>query len=231
MDLHSDLMPARFRGLRAGWAAAALVAAVLPSLAGAAEFRGFASPGPLGVTLFQECRGKAPGRSLAKIDDATPEGALSAGLDEVRKIMLESGRPIYVEFRGSAAAGEIKASQFVRAIGTIESCAAAQSDLPAGTRLWAAGLDPTWQLVVGPREARLERPGARPVRFPAAPFTAPAAPGATRTIDAWSSLDGGTVRMEIIEQLCSDGASETAYGARATLRFGSTTYEGCAAGF
>lgn len=231
MNLDLDLMSVRFRSFGACWVTTALVAAALPTVVSASEFRGFASPGPLGVTLFQECRGKAPGRSLLKIEDATPEGALSAGLDAVRTIMLESGRPIYVEFRGSTAAGEIRATQFVRAIGTVDSCAAALASLPAGTRLWAGGLDPTWQLVVGAREARLERPGARPVRFPATPFTVPAAPGATRTIDAWSSLDGGTVRMEVTEQMCSDGASETAYGARATLRFGSLSYEGCAAQF
>lgn len=224
------LKSARIRGDAVRWAVACWAAA-LPLLASAAEFRGFASPGPLGVTLFQECRGKMPGRELVKVDDATPEGALSAGLDAVRRIMLDSGRPIFVEFRGSAAAGGIKATQFVRAVGTVEACAAAMVDLPAGTRLWAAGLEPTWQLTVGAREARLERPGMKPVRFPAAPFTATAGQATPLTIDAWSSLDGGTVRMEITEQMCSDGSSETAYGARATLRYGSTMYEGCAARF
>lgn len=231
MNLTSDLSSACFRGVGVRWAAATCMAFALPPLASATDFRGFASPGPLGVTLFQECRGKAPGRSLVKIDDATPDGVLSAGLDEVRKIMLEPGRPIYMEFRGGLAAGQIKATQFVRAVGTVESCAATLADLPAGTRLWAGGLEPAWQLVVGPREARLERPGMKPVRFPAAPFVAPAGPAVSRTIDAWSSLDGGTVRMETTVQMCSDGSSETAYGVRATLRYGSTTYEGCAAQF
>jgi uncharacterized membrane protein len=100
---------------------------------------------------------------------------------------------------------------------------------PNGLRLWATGQEPTWQLVVTAREARLERPGESPVRFPAAPFAAAAKPAATRTIDAWSTLDGGTVRVEITEQMCTDGRSETAYGASVTLRYGSRAYEGCVA--
>ena len=69
------------------------------------------------------------------------------------------------------------------------------------------------------------------MRFPAAPFLAPPKGAGTRVIDAWSSLDGGTVRVEITEQMCSDGRSETAYGATVMLRYGSRSYEGCAARF
>jgi uncharacterized membrane protein len=49
--------------------------------------------------------------------------------------------------------------------------------------------------------------------------------------DAWSPQDGGSIRLELTEELCSDGRSESAFGARVTLRYGSTTYEGCAARF
>ena len=70
------------------------------------------------------------------------------------------------------------------------------------------------------------------VRFPPAAF-APSASGrnAPRVIDAWSAQDGGTIRVEIAEQMCSDGRSETAYGATTSVRYGSRTYEGCAARF
>ena len=44
-------------------------------------------------------------------------------------------------------------------------------------------------------------------------------------------LDGGTVRVELTAEMCSDGRSETAYGAKVVLRYGSRTYEGCAARF
>jgi uncharacterized membrane protein len=69
------------------------------------------------------------------------------------------------------------------------------------------------------------------VRFPAAAFTALAKPSSPRVADAWSPQDGGSIRLELTEELCSDGRSESAFGARATLRYGSTTYEGCAARF
>jgi uncharacterized membrane protein len=82
-----------------------------------------------------------------------------------------------------------------------------------------------------PPAAQLERPGEKPVRFAASPFLAPFKGEGPRVVDAWSSLDGGTVRVEITEEMCSDGRSETAYGARVMLRYGSRSYEGCAARF
>lgn len=209
--------------------AAALVAAG-PSVVSAADFRGFASAGPFGVLLFQECHGKSSSNRLLKVDDETPDAALSAGIVDVRAIMLNSGRPLYVEFRGQSAGANLKATQFLRAIGTVETCADAPNDL-AGIRLWAAGEEPSWRLVATAREARLERPGEKPVRFPTEPFASMAKPAATRTIDAWSTLDGGTVHVEISEQMCTDGRSETAFGARVMLRYGSRSYEGCAARF
>jgi uncharacterized membrane protein len=69
------------------------------------------------------------------------------------------------------------------------------------------------------------------VRFPGAPFKTSAADGKARVYDAWSPQDGGTVRIEFVEEMCSDGRSETAYGARVTLRYGSRSFEGCAARF
>lgn len=194
----------------------------------AADFRGFASPGPLGVILFSACQGRDLARNVTTIEDATPDSAMSAGLEAVRGIMLGAGRPIYVEFRGKSSGKGVKATHFVRAVGTLESCAAGLDSLPPRTLFWAGGQEPTWQLVVTPGEARFERPGEKPVRFPAAPFAPPAKPAATRVIDAWSSADGGTVRVEVFVEMCSDGRSETAHGARATVRYGSTTYQGCA---
>jgi uncharacterized membrane protein len=196
----------------------------------AADFRGFASAGSFGVLLFQECRGKSPSNALLKVEDETPDAALSAGIADVRAIMLNSGRPLYVEFRGELAGANLKATQFRRAIGTVESCADAPNDL-SGLHVSAAGEEPSWRLVAAAKEARFERPGEKPVRFPAAPFAPAARPAATRTIDAWSALDGGTVHVEITEQMCTDGRSETAYGARVVLRYGSRSYEGCAARF
>jgi len=83
-----------------------LVAGTLAGVAGsaaAADLRGFASAGPFGVMLFQPCEGKKVSVRALKVEDATPDGELTAGVDAVRKIMLDSGRPLYVEFRGDVA--------------------------------------------------------------------------------------------------------------------------------
>ena len=219
----------RPRGRAGGLAATALALGLTLSTGVlAADYRGFASPGPLGVILFQACQGKDAARNVTKIEDVTPDAAMSAGLEAVREIMLGAGRPIYVEFRGNPTGKGVKATHFVRAVGTLETCAAALDSLPPRAPFWAGGQDPTWQLVVNPGEARFERPGEKPVRFPATPFALSAKPAAKRTIDAWSPTDGGTVRVEVTAEMCSDGRSETAYGAKATVRYGSTTYEGCA---
>ena len=211
-------------------AAAALLLLMSPLATQAADFRGFASPGPMGVILFQECQGRQPAARVVKVEDATKDGAFSEGLGAVSRIMLNPGRPIYVEFAGERGGQSIRAQQFQRAVGTFENCAAVEL-IAAGTQLWAAGEAPAWRLVANAGAATLDRPGAKPVRFPAAPFAARRAGTETRTIDAWSPQDGGSVRLEITPRMCSDGRSETAYGATAVLRYGSLTYEGCAARF
>lgn len=211
--------------------AALATVATAPTAAHSADYRGFASAGPLGVILFQECKGRTPAARLVNIEDETADSALAAGIDDVRRIMLDSSRPLYVEFDGIAAGALVKARRFQRAVGTVESCADALKDVPRGTRLWAAGSDPAWLLIATADGARFQRPGEKPVRFGAAPFAAPAKSASARIIDAWSAQDGGTLRIEITQQMCSDGRSETAYGAHVMLRYGSSTYEGCAARF
>jgi uncharacterized membrane protein len=198
---------------------------------GAADLRGFASLGLNGLVLFQPCEGRKLSARTFKVEDATPDTALTAGIDDVRKIMLESGRPLYVEFRADVAGIVAKARQFQRALGTVTSCESAPTDIAAATRLWAAGEEPPWRFVLTASGAQLERPGQKAVRFPAAAFAVPAKTPAGRVFDAWSPQDGGSIRLELIEQMCSDGRSESAYGARATLRLGSSTYDGCAARF
>lgn len=197
----------------------------------AAELRGFASLGLNGLILFQPCDGRKLSPRTLKLEDATRDASLTAGIDDVRKIMLESGRPLYVEFRGDVAGLVATARQFQRALGTVANCDGAPADIAAGTRLAAAGEDPSWRFVLTPGGGHLERPGQKPVRFPAAAFAELAKPSSSRVVDAWSPQDGGSIRLELTEELCSDGRSESAFGARATLRYGSTTYEGCAARF
>jgi uncharacterized membrane protein len=197
----------------------------------AAELRGFASLGLNGLILFQPCEGKKLSTRTLRVEDATPDAALTAGIDDVRRIMLESGRPLYVELRGDVAGLVATARQFQRALGTVANCDSAPTDIAAGTRVRASGEDPSWRFVLTSSGGQLERPGQKPVRFPASAFAALAKPAPSRVVDAWSPLDGGSIRLELTEELCSDGRSESAFGARATLRYGSTTYEGCAARF
>jgi len=212
------------RGAVACALASGSLALAAPSVA--ADLRGFASAGPFGL-LFQPCEGRKVSPRALKVEDATPDGALGAGVDEVRKIMLDSSRPLYVEFRGEVAGLTVTARQFRRAVGTIEGCGT--TDHAPGTRLLAGGDEPPWRFVLTAAGAQLERPGQKPVRFPAAAFAAPQKAGTARVFDAWSPQDGGTIRLELAEQMCSDGRSESAYGARATLRHGNQTFEGCAA--
>ncbi|HQR55482.1 MAG TPA: hypothetical protein PLW72_05795, partial [Burkholderiaceae bacterium] len=106
-----------------------LFAMALASSAGtAAELRGFASLGLKGLILFQPCEGRKLAPRTLKVEDATPEAALTAGIDDVRKIMLESGRPLYVEFRGDVAGLTATARQFQRALGTVATCDNAPTD-------------------------------------------------------------------------------------------------------
>ncbi len=210
--------------------AVALAALGASAAAVAADLRGFVSNGPEGLLLFQACNGAQLSQQTMKINDKTPDEALTTGTVAVREIMLDSGRPLYVEFRGDVAGPIATARQFQRAIGHVETCTAAPREA-AATRLLASGEDPPWRFVATATAARLEWPGARPVRFPGAPFKASAADGKARVYDAWSPQDGGTIHIEFVEEMCSDGRSETAYGARVTLRYGSRSFEGCAARF
>jgi len=213
------------------FAALTLLSAAVGAAPTSTELRGLVSEGPDGTLLFQACAGRAASARLLRLEDRTPETALSAGIQDVRQIMLDPARPLYVEFAGAVAGRTAIARQFRQALGTVESCATAPQDLRSGTLLWAAGNEPVWMLVADGAGARLQRPGQPPVRFPAAPFRHVVATDGRRTVDAWSSLDGGSVRVEISEQMCSDGRSESAFGARVSLRYGSETFEGCAARF
>jgi uncharacterized membrane protein len=201
------------------------------SAATSTELRGFALDAGAGVVLFAPCAGSAPVRQSLQLEDKTPAEALSTGMVAVRQIMHDPSRPLYVEFRGQVSQGVATAIQFQRASGQISSCKLAQQDAAPISRLLASGENPPWRFVATATSARLEVPGNKPVRFPAAAFSSPTIAGQNRIFDAWSAQDGGTIRIEIAEQMCSDGRSETAYGARVVARFGSQSFEGCAARF
>jgi uncharacterized membrane protein len=175
------------------------------------------------------------GRELFPIEDKTPSGALRQGVGAVRQIMLRRYQPLYVEARGERGKTNATAYQFQRALGTVESCKALPRDIPSNVRLLATGQAPGWRLVVTDATALLELPDKVSVKLPAAAFKTAATDQTAketlpRTYDVQSS-DGTPVRVEVNPQMCTDGRSETAYGARVTLRLDKRVLQGCAARF
>ena len=210
---------------------AGLLAAALAGVAAAADFRGFVTDGPAGLLVFQSCQGASLGPRASKLSDKSPDTALTAGVAAVRQVMEDAGRPLYVEFAGDAAGPVVTVRRFRRAVGHVLSCASAPRDIPTGARLHASGADPAWRFVATPEGGRLELTDGKVVRFPASAFNAPHAADRTQRFDAWSAQDGGTVRIEVTEEMCVDERAETANGARVALRYSSTSVEGCAARF
>jgi uncharacterized membrane protein len=197
----------------------------------ASDMRGFVSQGIGDVLLFSACEGGRLATKKMRLLDKTTDAILGAGLHEVRQMMLEPERGIYAEFDGDIAGIVVTARRLQRVVGHIESCAAAPRSTKTA-RIFAHGEQPFWRLVVTAEGAQLEMEGQKkPVRFPFAAFKSPVMADNVRIYDAWSSQDGGTVRVEVEEQMCSDGRSETATGAKVTLRYGSQSFEGCATRF
>jgi uncharacterized membrane protein len=209
--------------------------ALTATAAVAAELRGFVSEGGAGVLQFQFCNGPVLGRELFPIEDKTPNGALRQGVGAVRQIMLRRYQPLYVEARGERGKTNATVYQFQRALGTVESCKALPRDIQSNVRMLAMGQVPTWRLVVTDATAMLELPDKVSMKLPAAAFKAAgtdqtAKQTMPRTYEV-QSADGTPIRVEVDSQMCSDGRSETAYGARVTLRVEKRMFQGCAARF
>ena len=201
----------------------------------AAELRGFVSEGGAGVLQFQFCNGPVLGRELFPIEDKTPNGALRQGVGAVRQIMLRRYQPLYVEARGERGKTNATVYQFQRALGTVESCKALPRDIASNVRLHAIGQAPTWRLVVTDATALLELPDKVSVKLLAAAFKAAgtnqtAKETVPRTYEV-QSADGTQIRVEVNPQMCTDGRSETAYGARVTARVEKRVLQGCASRF
>ena len=172
-------------------------------------------------------------QQLFPIDDKTPNGSLRAGVGAVRQIMLHRYRPLYVEMRGERGKTSATAYQFQRALGTVESCKALPRDIQSNVRLLASGQTPAWRLVVTDTTAVLKLPDKVSMKLPVAAFK-PAGTNqkAKETVPRAyevQSAEGIPIRVEVNPQMCTDGRSETAYGARVQVRLGTRRLEGCAA--
>lgn len=205
--------------------------ATIASAAAAAELRGFVSDGPAGLLAFQPCHGSAPAARLLKLSDRSPDTALVAGVAAVRQVMEDRERPLYVEFAGEVDGDRATARRFQRAIGHVLSCASAPADVAAGTRLAVRAGDGGWRFVATAGGGRLELAPGRAIRFPAAAFVPAPNGGRTQVFDAWSREDGGTIRVEVTEELCLEEHAETATGARVAVRYASMSAHGCATRF
>ncbi len=219
--------------VRRAFAFCALALATTASFA--ADLRGFVSEGGAGVLQYQPCNGVVISQQLFPIDDKTPNGSLRLGVGAVRQIMLHRYRPLYVEMRGERGKTNATAYQFQRAVGTIESCKTLPRDIASNVRLLAMGETPSWRLLVTDATAVLELPDKVSVKLLAAAFKAASTDQAAkekipRTYEV-RSLEGIPIRVEVHPQMCSDGRSETAYGARVTVRMEKRTLQGCAARF
>jgi uncharacterized membrane protein len=197
--------------------------------------RGFVSEGGAGVLQYQPCVGSVISQQLFPIEDRTPNRSLREGVGAVRHVMLHRYRPLYVEMRGDRGKKNTTVYQFHRAVGTVESCKTLPRDIASNVRLLAAGEGPAWRLVVTDVTAVLELPDKVTVKLPAAAFKAAGTDQAVkenvaRTYEA-RSADGIPIRVEVNPQMCTDGRSETAYGARVAVRFEKRSLQGCAARF
>ncbi|MEP6608171.1 MAG: hypothetical protein ABJA83_05780 [Burkholderiaceae bacterium] len=218
------------------WRAFILGALILSAAASsAADLRGFVSEGGAGVLQYQPCNGVTMSQQLFPINDRTPNGSLRDGIGAVRQIMLHRYRPLYVEMRGERAKTDTTVYQFQRVLGTVESCKTLPRDIASNVRVLAFGEGPTWRLLVSDSAAVLELPDKVSVKLPVAAFksSSKAQPGKETLLRTYEvrSTDGIPIRIEINPLMCTDGKSETAYGARVGVRFEKRVLQGCAARF
>jgi uncharacterized membrane protein len=207
--------------------ACGLLAAALPATVtaqAATDLRGFAMETPTGL-VFTRCGSS----TTLLLEDKSPEAVLGKAIAAVRPVMSEQDRPLYVELRGTVTGKTVAATRLYRVIGHVADCNGLPSDVPANALLAAAGTQAPWGFVATPAGATFKRLNLPPVRFPAAAFVKPSVVDAgTRTFDAWSQQDGGTLRIQFTEGLCLNLGAEAAYGASVTARLGAQTFEGCA---
>ena len=227
---------ARRCGLQSARRALLFCALTLAATASDAEdLHGFISEGGVGVLQYQPCLGGEISQRLFPIDDKTPNGALRQGVGAVRSIMLHRYRPLYVEMRGERSKTNTTVYQFKRAVGTVESCKALPRDIGPKVRLLATGEGSSWRLVVTDTTATLDLPDKVSWKLPAAAFKAAGTDQSAKKKIAQTyelqSPDGKPVTVEVNPQMCTDGRSETAYGARVTVRIEKRVLQGCAARF
>ena len=139
-------------------------------------------------------------------------------------------RPLYVEMRGERSKTNTTCS-VQRALGTVEYAPSYRVILQRHSML-ASGEGPPGD-GRSDSAATLELPDKVSRKLPVSAFKAmdQAAKEALSRIYETPLPDGIPLRVEVVPQMCTDGKSETAYGARVSVRSGKGILQGCAARF
>lgn len=203
------------------------VAALASSAAASPSFqRGFVTIEPAnGQWLFTACGTRA----AVVLVDRTPGDSLTEVVAEVRKVMQDRARGVFVEFRGWADGRQGVVQRFFRALGYVADCPSAPANIRSTARLWASGNEPSWRFDVTPKRATLTVLGSATLHFSAVAFERAKA-------SAYEAHTETTrLRLDIVEQPCMDTMAEAGFGAEALIRLtqgGKTrTLKGCAARF
>lgn len=175
--------------------------------------------------LFRPCLGTGPSSKLVSdalifIDASRGRETFSA-IQQRWQQSADPLRGIYLEFSGYEENGRVSATDLQRALGWVESCAQRPTNVAAETRLWAAGNEPGWNFVVGPRAAVWRTPEGE-IELPLRPLQHA---GDTVAYDA--ALGTRRLRIELTTGLCSDTMSEAAFGRRAVVAFEGRLFTGC----
>ena len=199
----------------------AVLAADVPPNSSIAGFARFES----NKWLFRACVGHGKmsvldARGLPFID-ATPGRVLTAAIQQRWQQSAEPLRGIYLEITGYVEEGRVTATQLHRALGWVASCAERPSNIPGGTRAWAAGNEPSWGFVLDGKSATL-RTMDGVLTWPAAVWKPD---GSTAVFEA--SAVAGRIRVELSDGLCSDTMSEAAFGRRVVAAVNGAFYTGC----
>lgn len=183
--------------------------------------------GPQGAWTLRGCGARV---SVALVDES-PQKALSRAVGEVRRVMRNEARTrgVYVEFLGRADEKRAVARRFWRALGHVSSCARRPGNVPQDATLWASGHEPAWRFVATPHGVSLAVLGGETLAFAPADLR----PAGAGVYEAQSAA--AAIRVELVQELCSDTMAEAGYGATAVVTVKrneeTTTYRGCAARF
>ncbi len=155
--------------------------------------------------------------SRIEIEDATTSGLLTA---LYRELASRPGKPIFVEFSGTRAAGRVRAEALHRASRDGPGC----RENVSAVRLVALGTDPLWRLESRAEGMRLYQAGVgAPREFPARAF---ASRGAEFVYEGASA--SSVLKLRVIPGACRDRLSNAFFDHVAEVELDAERLSGCA---